>query len=95
MNDIQLQVTNDKLTDLEAQILEDNIKFYCNTPRGSLVQNRSYGLDFSIFDEPFAILRMKATVDIVSGIQREYGVHINTIDIQPADDSGVIIKISV
>ena len=95
MIDVELQTENNTMTDAAAELLKRNIIFFCNTPRGSLPQMRDFGFDFSVFDEPFPIFRMKATVDILSGIRAQYGIQPKTIDITADGNGGVKLKISI
>lgn len=95
MIEVTVQNTDKPMTEAEAKLFKKNFKFFCSTPKGSLPQNREYGLDYSIFDEPFPVLRMKATVDIISGIRKEYGVQIKTIDITANENGGIKIKVSI
>ena len=88
-------VESSKITDEETELQKKNIMFFCNTPKGSLPQMRDYGLDYSSIDEPFKIFRMKATVDIVTGIRKYYGVSLEAIDITANGKGGIQIKISV
>ncbi len=75
--------------------LQKNILFFCKTPLGSLPQRRDFGIDYSILEEPFPVMRMKATVAIVSGLRKFYGVNVSKIDIS-ADESGKVrIKIII
>lgn len=77
----------------DAETLKDNIVFFCTTPKGSLPQNREYGLDFSVLDKPFAELKMKLTVDIITGIRKYYGIQITDIGISAKANGGVEVKI--
>ena len=95
MIDVDLRIKDNSITDAEAQRLRENIKFFCNTPKGSLPQNRGYGLDMSVLDEPFHIMRMKATVDILSGIQKYYGVRLSTIDVSADGQGGARVKLTI
>lgn len=89
-------ITSDDLTTSEAvDALKKNIMFFCNTPKGSLPQMRDFGFDYSIIDEPFMIFRMKATVDIISGIRKFYNVNITDIDITADAEGGIKAKIKV
>ncbi len=56
---------------------------------------RGYGLDFTILDEPFATLRMKATVDIITGVGNYYGVRINDINVTADGNGKTKIKIII
>lgn len=90
-----IQITNNTIADAAVETLKKNIMFFCNTPKGSLPQMRGYGLDSSIIDEPFPIFRMKATVDIVSGIRKYYGIQISNINISALDNGERKIEISI
>lgn len=90
-----VEISNNTITDLEAETIKKNIMFFCNTPKGSLPQMRGYGLDFSIIEEPYHIFRMKATVDIISGIRKYYGVQIDTINITADENGKIKIEISI
>ena len=95
MVDVELQNADKTITDAAAELMKRNIMFFCNTPKGSLPQMRDFGLDFSIFDEPFPIFRMKATVDILSGLRAQYGIQPKTIDITADENGSVKLKINV
>ncbi len=81
--------------DEKAEILAKNIMFFCSTPKGSLPQMRSYGLDYSAVSEPFKTFRVKASVDIISGVRRFYGINIKNIEINADENGGIKIKVSV
>lgn len=83
------------VTDEAAEQLKKNIMFFCNTPKGSLPQMRGYGLDPTIMDEPFATLRMRATVDIVSGLRQYYGIQVSSINVTADENGGVKVKIEI
>lgn len=92
---VDVQIANNQMTEAAAETLKRNIKFYCNTPRGSLPQNRRYGIDATITDLPYDEMRMRLTVDLVTGIRDTFGVHLNNINVT-ADANGevnVLIKI--
>lgn len=78
-----------------AANLQKNIIFFCKTPLGSLPQRRDFGIDYSILEEPFPIMRMKATVAIVSGLRKFYGVSVSKIDITADENGKVKIKITI
>ena len=82
-----ITIKNVSLTGDEAENLKRNIQFYCTTPRGSLPQMRSYGLDFSVIGESYSVAKRKLTVDIISGVRENFGVNINRIDVN-ADENG-------
>lgn len=90
-----VNIANNTITDAAAEVLKKNIMFYCKTPRGSLPQMRGYGLDYSIIDEPFPIFRMRATVDIVTGLRDNCGVSVDTINITAGENGSVTINISI
>lgn len=83
------------MTDAEVEVLQKDIMFFCNTPLGSLPQNRGFGLDHSILEEPYRTFRMKATVDIVSGVQKFYGVRIKRINITADENGEINVEIGV
>lgn len=95
MLDIDVSVSNNKFKEREANILKQNIIFFCNTPKGSLPQMRGYGLDFTILDEPFSILRRKVTVDIITGVRNYYNVQINDIKVTADENGKIIVKIEI
>ncbi len=95
MLDVDVTVSNSRFKEREANVLKQNIIFFCNTPKGSLPQMRGYGLDFTILDEPFSTLRMKATVDIISGVRDYYGVQINDIRVTADGNGKTNIKIII
>lgn len=95
MFDVEVNNSNNLITDAEAELLKENIIFFCGTPRGSLPQMRDFGLDFAIMDEPYASMRVKATVDIITGIRKFYGIQITNIDISADGNGAVKIKISI
>lgn len=72
-----------------------NIQFFCNTPKGSLPLMRDYGFDFTILDEPMATVKMKATVDIISGIRKYFNIQIIDIEVIPDTDGSLKIKIQI
>lgn len=92
---LDTEITNSTMTEEAAELIINNIKFFIRTPKGSLPFMRGYGFDYSIIDEPFQIFRMKATVDIVTGIRNYYGVTINTINITADENGNIKIMISV
>lgn len=93
--DVDVIVSDSRYKEREANALKQNIIFFCTTPKGSLPQNRGYGLDFTILDEPFAMLRMKATVSIITGVRNYYGVQINEINVTADVNGGTKIKITI
>lgn len=95
MLDVDVTVSNSRFEEREANVLKQNIIFFCTTPKGSLPQMRGYGLDFTILDEPFSTLRMKATVDIISGVRDYYGVQINEIKVTADGNGKTNIKIII
>lgn len=92
---VNINVQTENVTDDDAELLRRNIIFFCRTPRGSLPQMRDFGIDYSCLDEPFHIFRMKATVDIVTGVRKYYGVSVSTIDIRQNDDGNIQIAINI
>ena len=95
MLDIDVSVSNSKFKESEANTLKQNIRFFCNTPKGSLPQMRGYGLDFTILDEPFSTLRRKATVDIITGVRNYYNVQISDIKVTADENGKVTVKIKI
>lgn len=95
MVNVDLQIANNRMSKAAAELLKKNIMFFCNTPKGSLPQRRGFGLDWTMFDDPFPTFRARATVDILRGIQNEYGVRLSTIDISADNEGGVKVKISI
>lgn len=95
MLDVDVTVSDSRFKEREANTLKQNIIFFCTTPKGSLPQMRGYGLDFTILDEPFSTLRMKATVDIISGVRNYYGVQINDIKVTADENGKTKIKIII
>lgn len=95
MLDIDVSVSNSKFKESEANILKQNIIFFCNTPKGSLPQMRGYGLDFTILDEPFSTFRRKATVDIITGVRNYYNVQISDIKVTADENGKVTVKIKI
>lgn len=92
---VDLQITNNQMTDAAAEVLKKNLKFYCNTPRGSLPQNRNYGIDATITDLPYAEMRMRLTVDLVTGIRETFGIHISNINVTADADGGINVAIKI
>lgn len=95
MYNVQVNIKYSQMSDSEADVLRENIMFFCNTPKGSLPQNREYGLDSSIMDESFPILRMRATVDIVTGIRKFYKVNLTEIKVTADSEGGIKVKVCV
>lgn len=90
-----VQITNNTITNEAAETVRKNIMFFCKTPKGSLPQMRGYGLDYSIIEEPYQTFRMKATVDIVSGIRKYYGIQIKNINITADEKGRVKVEIGI
>lgn len=95
MFNVDVEISDNSITDEEAEVMKDNIIFFCNTPKGSLPQMREYGLDYSIIDQPFPILKMKATVDTVNGIREYYGIRIKNINVTADTNGGAKIQITI
>lgn len=95
MYNVELNANKKNMTDAEIEVLKKNIMFFCNTPKGSLPQNRGFGLDPTITDEPFPRLRMRATVDIVTGVRKFYNVQLTEINITANEEGNVKVKISI
>lgn len=95
MYKVELSANKKEMTDAEIETLKKNIMFFCSTPKGSLPQNRDFGLDPTITDEPFSHLRMRATVDIVTGVRKFYNVQLTEINITADENGGIKVKISI
>lgn len=95
MYDLELTANKKELTTAEIKKLIEDIKFFCNTPKGTLPQNREFGLDQTILDESFPILRMKATVDIVTGVRKFFNINLTEINITANADGGIKVKICI
>lgn len=95
MYNVELNSNKKDMTDTKIEMLQKNIMFFCNTPEGSLPQNRDFGLDPTITDEPFPRLRMRATVDIVTGVRKFYNVQLTEINITADENGNIKVKISI
>lgn len=95
MYDVELNREYKDISDEELNALRRNIVFFCNTPRGSLPQNRDYGLDATIIDEPIQILKMRASVDIVTGVRKFFGVQITEINVTADENGHAKVKIKI
>ena len=96
------EIDSESLTANEIEQLRENINFFCATPKGSLPQMREYGLDFEIFDKPFNTAKSRATVDIIKGLRKYYGigaeggrVQIESIEITANEEGGMKLKIKL
>ena len=86
-------INNGVMTESEIAALQENISFFIQTPLGSLPQRRDYGINAEIFDEPFDSFRMKATVDIVTGLRKHCGVNPERIQITKNKDGQAKLKL--
>ena len=86
-------INNGVMTESEIAALQENISFFIQTPLGSLPQRRDYGINAEIFDEPFDSFRMKATVDIVTGLRKHFGVNPERIQITKNKDGQAKLKL--
>ena len=55
---VDLSVEKTQMTSDEVSLLQKNIAFWLNTPRGSLPQ-----MNYDVIDEPLQTFKMKITVD--------------------------------
>ena len=55
---VDLSVEKTKMTSDEVSLLQKNIAFWLNTPRGSLPQMRDFGLNYDVIDEPLQTFKM-------------------------------------
>lgn len=92
---IDIYVSNEMFTAAEAEILKQNIEFYCRTPKGSLPQMRNFGIDYTMLDTSFQEFRRSATVDIITGLRKFYSVQISEINITSDENGEAKIKIKI
>ena len=74
---VDLSVEKNQMTSDEVSLLQKNIAFWLNTPRGSLPQMRDFGLNYDVIDEPLQTFKMKITVDTISKVRELYGENKN------------------
>ena len=79
----------------EVLLLQKNIAFWLNTPRGSLPQMRDFGLNYDVIDEPLQTFKMKITVDTISKVRELYGVKIKTINVTADENGKATLKITI
>lgn len=95
MPDIDVIISDSVIEENAADVLKRNIIFFCCTPKGSLPQMRDYGIDFAVLDEPFQSLRMKITVDIITGVKKYFGIRISDINVTADENGKINIKITI
>lgn len=90
-------ISNISLSEAAEETLKRNIQFFCQTPRGSLPQMRSYGISYDFLGEDIQTARRKLTVDIISGVREFFGLRIKEINIEPdtKTDGGFIAEIVI
>lgn len=90
-------ISNTTLSEETEETLKRNIQFFCQTPRGSLPQMRSYGISYDFLGEDIRAARRKLTVDIISGLREFFGLRVKEINIEPdaETDGGFIIRIVI
>ena len=91
---VDLSVEKTKMTSDEVSLLQKNIAFWLNTPRGSLPQMRDFGLN-DVIDEPLQTFKMKITVDTISKVRELYGVKIKTINVTADENGKATLKITI
>ena len=80
---VDLSVEKTQMTSDEVSLLQKNIAFWLNTPRGSLPQMRDFGF------------KMKITVDTISKVRDLYGVKIKTINVTADENGKATLKITI
>ena len=92
---VDLSVEKTQMTSDEVLLLQKNIAFWLNTPRGSLPQMRDFGLNYDVIDEPLQTFKMKITVDTISKVRELYGEKIKTINVTADENGKATLKITI
>ena len=95
MYNVELSVEKREMTEDEKRALIEDLRFFCNTPKGNLPLNREFGFDHTIADEPFERLRMRATVDIVTGARKFFGINLTQVKVTANENGETNIKVTV
>lgn len=94
---VDTTISNIALSEAAKETLKRNIQFFCQTPRGSLPQMRSYGISYDFLSDDIRAARRKLTVDIISGLREFFSLRVKEINIEPDEetDGGFIARIVI